>query len=351
MSIDLHLHSENSDGTDSPETIIEKAIEIQLEAISITDHEYLTKVPVSQHIEIISGVEVSVSWEKLEKSNPFAGIHLLLYFVKEESIPKLGKHWASGIGSFDKQHILNHKSKRFEIQDHDIDNIEIDFITFENLIKEYEIESIDNLQIDVEGAEYEILNSIDFKKIRINSIQLNNPYPEIKIDTSKFKETNQDLLIKGKKIAFGIDSFEDYKIWHEENFVELANLLYEKKIFDHVYLICGPEKSYLADNIKKLSKKNYFIDCCQKDLTGIILALKNSHFFVGNNSGPMNIAAALGVKSFGLICNDPVSELKYSNILKITPDNYDENILKRDRNDMKKLTVEKVSNFILKKIK
>ena len=85
MSIDLHLHSENSDGTDSPETIIEKAIEIQLEAISITDHEYLTKVPVSQHIEIISGVEVSVSWGKLEKSNPFAGIHLLLYFVKEES--------------------------------------------------------------------------------------------------------------------------------------------------------------------------------------------------------------------------------------------------------------------------
>ena len=27
MSIDLHLHSENSDGTDSPESIIEKAIE------------------------------------------------------------------------------------------------------------------------------------------------------------------------------------------------------------------------------------------------------------------------------------------------------------------------------------
>ena len=25
------------------------------------------------------------------------------YFVKEDSIPKLGKHWASGIGSFRKQ--------------------------------------------------------------------------------------------------------------------------------------------------------------------------------------------------------------------------------------------------------
>ncbi|MDA8813354.1 PHP domain-containing protein [Candidatus Actinomarina sp.] len=81
MSIDLHLHSENSDGTDSPESIIEKAIEIQLEAISITDHEYLTNVPTSENIEIIKGVEVSVSWEELEKSNPYAGIHLLFLHI------------------------------------------------------------------------------------------------------------------------------------------------------------------------------------------------------------------------------------------------------------------------------
>ena len=56
------------------------------------------------------------------------------YFVKENSISKLGKHWASGIGSFDKQHILNHKSKRFQITEDDIENIEIDFITFQNLM-------------------------------------------------------------------------------------------------------------------------------------------------------------------------------------------------------------------------
>ena len=92
------------------------------------------------------------------------------YFVKENSISKLGKHWASGIGSFDKQHILNHKTKRFQIQEEDIDEIMIDFITFENLINKYEIKSIDKLQIDVEGAEYNILNSIDFNKININSI-------------------------------------------------------------------------------------------------------------------------------------------------------------------------------------
>ena len=123
------------------------------------------------------------------------------YFVKEESIPKLGKHWASGIGSYDKQHILNHKSKRFDIQDQDIEKIEIDFITFDNLIKKYEIISIDNLQIDVEGAEYEILKSIDFKKIDIRSIQFESKHfdgtfnegPKLKSIKEKLSENGYNL--------------------------------------------------------------------------------------------------------------------------------------------------------------
>ena len=85
MSIDLHIHSENSDGTDSPDVIIEKALELQLEAISITDHEYLTKIPVNNNLEIIQGVEVSVSWKELDESNAYAGIHLLLYFIEDNS--------------------------------------------------------------------------------------------------------------------------------------------------------------------------------------------------------------------------------------------------------------------------
>ena len=120
------------------------------------------------------------------------------YFVKEESIPKLGKHWASGIGSFEKQHIINHKSKRFNIQDIDIDSIEIDFITFDNLIKEYEIKKIDSLQIDVEGAEYEILNTINFKNIQINSIQF-----ESKHFDGTFTVGPKLNLIKDKLIKFG----------------------------------------------------------------------------------------------------------------------------------------------------
>ena len=174
-------------------------------------------------------------------------------------------------------------------------------------------------------------------------------YPSIEVNLERFRNGNSDLDTSGKKIAFGIDSFEDYKMWYEEDFVKLADKLYEKGLFDYIYLICGKDKSYLADNIIKLSKKNYYINCSNKNLTGIIFALKSSSFLVGNNSGPINLAAALNVKSFGLIANDPTDELKYSKIQIITPENYN-NIRCRDRKGMKKLSVERVFNKILEEL-
>ena len=188
------------------------------------------------------------------------------------------------------------------------------------------------------------------KFLKINSIKLKNLYPEININVNRFKNENSDLLIKGKKIAFGVDSFEDYKMWYEEDFVELANLLYEKKLFDFIYLICGPEKSHIAEKIIRLSQKKFFINCSKKDLSGVILALKNADFFVGNNSGPLNLAAALNIKSFGLIANDPINELKYSKIKILRPSDLDDNFRLRNREGMKKLRPKKVFLDIIDQI-
>ena len=185
------------------------------------------------------------------------------------------------------------------------------------------------------------------KLLKINSINVNNIYPEIQINVERLKNNNSDLLIKGKKISFGVDSFEDYKMWYEENFIELAELLKERGLCDYIYLICGPDKSYIADKIIKKSKKNYFINCSSKDLEGVILALKNSNFYVGNNSGPLNLSAALGIKTFGLIANDPASEQKYSKINPITPEEYKDNTWNRNREGMKKLKTNLVFNQII----
>ena len=92
------------------------------------------------------------------------------YFIREESISKLKKHWASGIGSFNKDHILNHKSKRFQVKEEDIEKINITCVRFEDLINKYAINSIEKLLIDVEGSEYQILKDIDLKKVNIKKI-------------------------------------------------------------------------------------------------------------------------------------------------------------------------------------
>ena len=136
------------------------------------------------------------------------------YFVKADSIPKLGKHWASGIGSFNKQHILNHRTKRFKIEEGDIENIEIDFINFDRLIAKYEINSIDKLQIDVEGAEFDILNSIDYKKIKIKNILF-----ESKHFDGTFTEGEKLKIIKEKLIS------NDYELSQIDNENILAKKL------------------------------------------------------------------------------------------------------------------------------
>ena len=120
------------------------------------------------------------------------------YHVKEDSIKKLGKHWASQIGSFDKYHILNHKNKRFDIKDDDIQITEVEFITFQDLVDKYSINSINKLQIDVEGAEFKIMNSIDYNKIEIKNILFESKHFDGTFtEGKKLKEIKDKLVLNG----------------------------------------------------------------------------------------------------------------------------------------------------------
>ena len=146
-------------------------IHIKDEISKIKDSSILLVEPVPHNISAIK-----------ENLKEFKNIHLEplavasvretkdFFFVKATSIKKLKKHWASGIGSFNKNHLLNHRTKRFLIEEDDIDKIPIKTVKFEDLVKKYSITEIDKILIDIEGYEYEILKDMDLKKVRINSI-------------------------------------------------------------------------------------------------------------------------------------------------------------------------------------
>ena len=134
-------------------------------------------------------------------------------------------------------------------------------------------------------------------------------------------------------------------MWFEENFAELANKLIDANMAKKIYLIASQKNGHIVKKIINLTNKNNFFDCSSFNLLQVIKVIKYSNYFVGNNSGPLNLASSLGVKAFGLIANDRVSELKNSNIIPILPQNY-KNEINRDREGMKKLDVDTVFNQI-----
>ena len=144
----------------------------------------------------------------------------------------------------------------------------------------------------------------------------------LEINNYKVFETIPSLIIKRETliniepkiddslrdiVTFGVDSFELFKMWFEENFAELANKLIDANLAKKIYLIASPQNQHVVKKIINLSGKNNFFDCSTLNLLQVIKVIKYSNFFVGNNSGPLNLASALGVKTFGLIANDRVS--------------------------------------------
>lgn len=67
--IDLHLHSNGSDGLDSPSQLINKALKLNIKAIALTDHDTITGIgeflsfAEEQEIIAIPGIEISVRHE------------------------------------------------------------------------------------------------------------------------------------------------------------------------------------------------------------------------------------------------------------------------------------------------
>lgn len=84
--IDLHVHSNCSDGTLSPEEVVELAFQTGLSAFALTDHDTVKgvaaakaaakKLPVEKALVVISGTEISAAYKSRD-------IHILGLFVDE----------------------------------------------------------------------------------------------------------------------------------------------------------------------------------------------------------------------------------------------------------------------------
>ena len=81
MAVDLHLHSNRSDGSDDPADVVMRAVDAGLSAVALTDHDNLNGIDEARAaaeaagIGFVPGAELSVNWRT-------GGMHMLVYFLE-----------------------------------------------------------------------------------------------------------------------------------------------------------------------------------------------------------------------------------------------------------------------------
>lgn len=82
QGIDLHTHSNISDGTLTPKLLVQAAIEKSIHTLALTDHDSMDgliqaeQFAKNQPIQIISGVEISSQWSRPETKKSY-GVHIV----------------------------------------------------------------------------------------------------------------------------------------------------------------------------------------------------------------------------------------------------------------------------------
>jgi 3',5'-nucleoside bisphosphate phosphatase len=81
MAVDLHVHSNASDGSDPPAAVVRLAAEAGLSAIALTDHDTLEGIPEAKAaaektgIELVPGTEISLDWDR-------GAMHMVVLFLE-----------------------------------------------------------------------------------------------------------------------------------------------------------------------------------------------------------------------------------------------------------------------------
>ncbi|MCS6953490.1 MAG: PHP domain-containing protein [Bryobacterales bacterium] len=99
--IDLHAHTNESDGSLAPEELVDCAVRVGLEALAICDHDTLAgfdkAAPVAEaaRLELVCGVELSTKFERRPGTRPKT-VHLLGYFLNGPA-PETFRQWLANI--------------------------------------------------------------------------------------------------------------------------------------------------------------------------------------------------------------------------------------------------------------
>jgi heptosyltransferase-2 len=153
--------------------------------------------------------------------------------------------------------------------------------------------------------------------LRAAGIRMAEDEPMLPVMASAIETVRSRLGPKKPWIAIGIGSSEPYKQWGAVRFAALADTIASQGGAGLI-LVGGNAEAALAAEIRSLAHTNEIATAIAWDLSEIAALFRMSKFYVGNDTGVMNIAAAVGIRTYCLFGAVPPFHHS-SRIVAITP--------------------------------
>ena len=169
--------------------------------------------------------------------------------------------------------------------------------------------------------------------------------PKLNINQDRIDKAKQNFSNEYKHVCLGISASGPTKRWDINNFIKLCSKI-NNKIPTKFYLAAGNNDKDLINQLIKSEIGSNCVSFENLKISEAMPIIKNCNLYIGNDTGWLHIASALGLKCLALFMDSPVQAYgKYSkNINVIVPEGQTEQTTTHDTLGADKISFEKVFN-------
>ena len=167
--------------------------------------------------------------------------------------------------------------------------------------------------------------------------------PKLNINQDRIDNAKQNFSNEYKHVCLGISASGPTKRWDINNFIKLCSKI-NNKIPTKFYLAAGNNDKDLINQLIKSEIGSNCVSFENLKISEAMPIIKNCNLYIGNDTGWLHIASALGLKCLALFMDSPVQAYgKYSkNINVIVPEGQTEQTTTHDTLGADKISFEKV---------
>jgi heptosyltransferase III len=141
----------------------------------------------------------------------------------------------------------------------------------------------------------------------LNCDRVKEIWPVLKVEDEHVQKVQDKLKGLGVDlskpiITVHIPSLGSAKVWSDKNFTSLINMINQNKDLDVNIVLTGTvsDSAQLENILNQIENKNDVFHLLDLNLKELSALLRLSKLFIGNSTGPIHIAAAVGTYCVGL---------------------------------------------------